>query len=154
MIDGFNNTFDSSVVSGLSEASRSQSQVEQTIRYNTYTDEERERILKTKVYMKQFLASHPQRSKIGTNSFGRRSRNPPLLAQHAIMGTKMQSVNFPATNHSIISENFVSSSGFSHSQDRSSTTDVDHHSSKLPTDITQSVAFESISEVPNKSELV
>ena len=152
LIDGFNNTFDPSVVSDLSEASRSQAHTDQMIRNSTYTDEEREKILKTKVSMKQFLASQP-RTKTGSNSFGRRSRNPPLLAQHGIMGAKMQTINFTTMNPSIVSENFVSSSGFSQSQDRSSTTDCGHQSSKLNTNITQSVVFDSVSVKPNESEL-
>lgn len=160
LIDGFNNTFDPSVVSNSSEASRSQANIEELIRYNTYSNEERENMLKTKVYMKQFLASHPRRAKTVANSFGRRSRNTPLLAQHGIMGARMQAVNYTTKNSSVLSENFTSSSEFSHSQDRSTIVDRDYQSSKLTSvseellsvGMTQPIATTSTSLKPKESE--
>jgi hypothetical protein len=156
-IDGFNNTFDASHESTGSVASGRKSQTDQSDRYSGYTDDEREQILKMKVYMKQFGANEQQRTKSTVSINVQKSRNPPLLAQHGLFGAKMQAISFAPTNHSVVLEDIVSSSEFS---SPSSLISLDQQSPKIigdtekPVNIyrTQSAATKPASLKPNEGE--
>lgn len=108
-IDSLNNTFDSSNESICSMISgNNKSQADQTDHYSGYTEEELEKIRKTKVYVKQFGADGQQRTQSAAAITLRKTRHPPLLAQHGLFGTKLQRIDLTTKN----SEGMVSKSSF------------------------------------------
>lgn len=125
-IDGFNNNFDASNESIYPTNSDKICKSDQTNRYSSYTNEEHEKILKIKTYMKQFGSDKNQRVKIASTSDHQKQQHPSLLAQHSLFGTKIKSISFTHKDSSEALENIVSSPELPDRQDSSSFINFDH----------------------------
>lgn len=154
LIDGFNNTFDASNASNCSAVSDKRSQTNEADRYIGYTNEERERILKMKAYMKKFVADTKQWGKSTPANIRQKSRHPPLLAQHGLLGAKMQTVNLALTKPSTLMEDLGSSSQLSCSQVLSSSTDPDQQRSKLVVDCDSSLNIDTAASIITNSTAI
>ncbi|CAF4723350.1 unnamed protein product [Rotaria sp. Silwood1] len=135
MIDGFNNTFDASNVPICSVTSSRQSKLEQADRCSGYTDEEREKIVKMKTYMKEFGATKRQQAKPPAVNNLQKLRHPPFLSQNSLLNAKQQPTDLTSINSPLFLEDIMTPSEICNSQDLSSFIGLNHQSSKFIFDI-------------------
>jgi len=86
-IDGFNNIFNSSKENKL--------ETDRIERYSGYTQDEIDKLRMTKIFMKQYGAD-PEKRKSTAFLARRKGRQPPALAQHGLLGGKLQAVDLTA----------------------------------------------------------
>lgn len=148
LIDGYNNTFEVPAEQLRPIRSGNGAQADKADRYAGYSDEEREKIIHMKIFMKQFALDERRRAKQIAATNLQQSRRPPLLFNQT-------SVDIYKTPTAQVLEGVSSSSELSSSQILSSIsnigikafksileTDNPSNTNILPTELNESIRIE------------